>query len=250
MFRVTHSPTKQRRIMIVDDEQPMRELLQIYLQANGYSTGTAVDGEDALIQFHKNQYDLVLLDLIMPKLDGLDVCKAIRNVSTVPIMILTAREETIDKVVGLKVGADDYMTKPFEQQELLARIESIFRRERFLQFNQTSLTPVADINNKGILFHFDLKMCVHTHQVFYKEQELYLTPKEFAILRLFLTNKGRIFNRDDILELLWKNRSINDDRTVDTHIKNLRNKLSKAGIPGQQVIKTLWGTGYLCNEMH
>lgn len=248
MLSSTNVYAKNRHILIVDDEEPMRELLQLYLLADGYTADTAVDGEHALIRLQHGKYDLVLLDLMMPTLDGFDVCKAIRNVSTVPIIMLTAREEIIDKVIGLKIGADDYMTKPFEQQELLARMESIFRREQFLQVEVPTSNPSVVSNRKTTFSYNGLQMNIQTYQVFYKERELSLTPKEFAILRLFLTNTGRIFHREDILELLWKTRPINDDRTVDTHIKNLREKLSKAGIPGQEVIRTVWGTGYICNE--
>lgn len=248
MSILAHSNEKNKTILIVDDEQPMRELLQLYLSTDGYLTETAADGEVAITLLKQKKYDLVLLDLMMPKLDGFDVCKAIRNVSSVPIIMLTAREDTIDKVVGLKLGADDYMTKPFEKQELLARMESIFRRETYLQEDMpTANQPVGSNRKIDYAFH-ELRMNIPTHQVFYKERELSLTPKEFSILRLFLSNKGRIFHREDMLELLWNNRPVNDDRTVDTHIKNLRDKLSQAGIPGQDVIKTVWGTGYICNE--
>ncbi|MCL6606338.1 MAG: response regulator transcription factor [Paenibacillus sp.] len=248
MSTLTFTKEKNRTILIVDDEQPMQELLQLYLSNDGYHTETAVDGEMAMSLLSYTKYDLVILDLMMPKLDGFDVCKAIRNVSNVPIIMLTAREDTIDKVVGLKLGADDYMTKPFEQQELLARMESIFRREKYLQEDFPVANQPIVSNQKIDYFYEDLRMNIQTHQVFYMDGELSLTPKEFAILRLFLSNKGRIFHREDILELLWKNRPVNDDRTVDTHIKNLRDKLSQAGIPGQDVIKTVWGTGYICNE--
>ncbi|OXS54944.1 DNA-binding response regulator [Cohnella sp. CIP 111063] len=233
-----------KKILIVDDEEPMRELLQLYLTAEGFATDSAIDGEEAIRRLEANSYDLVLLDLMMPKMDGLDVCKWIRQVSTVPIIMLTARDETIDKVVGLKIGADDYLTKPFDRAELMARIHSLFRRGNLKLRNETPEYP----NRKAVLSYEALHLNMQNHQVFYRDRELLLTPKEYAILKLFLSNKGRIFQREDILELLWKNRSINDDRTVDTHIKNLRDKLTQAGIPGQQVIKTIWGTGFICHE--
>ncbi|MBN2981796.1 response regulator transcription factor [Cohnella algarum] len=241
-----HSYTKNKRILIVDDEELMRELLQLYLHNEGYATDTAVDGEEALARMQQVKYDLVLLDLMMPNLDGFDVCKTIRQNSKVPIIMLTARDETIDKVVGLKIGADDYITKPFEHQELIARLESIFRRQQYLQTDSPSNLNL--LNRRTILTRGELQMNIQTRQVFCRNAELSLTPKEYAILKLFLSNKGRLFQREDILELLWKNRPINDDRTVDTHIKNIRDKLTQAGLPGQEVIKTVWGTGFICHE--
>lgn len=240
--------TKNRLILIVDDEEPMRQLLQLYLQADGYDTDTAADGKQALEKIRHSSYDLILLDLMMPVMDGFDVCKAIRTWSTVPIIMLTARDEMTDKIVGLKIGADDYITKPFEQYELLARMESIFRREQFL-LNQKPIVREESLKtSKGLLTFDQIKLDVPSHQVFYNDVELSFTPKEFAILRLFLSNKGRLFHREDMIELLWGSDQITDDRTVDTHIKNVRNKLSDAGIDGHKVIKTRWGTGYICNE--
>ncbi len=233
-----------KKILIVDDEEPMRELLQLYLTAEGFETDSAIDGEEAIRRLKAGTYDLILLDLMMPKMDGLDVCKWIRQVSTVPIIMLTARDETIDKVVGLKIGADDYLTKPFDRAELMARIHSLFRRGNLKPRDETPERPIR----KAVLTHEALHLNMQNHQVFYRDRELLLTPKEYALLKLFLSNKERIFQREDILELLWKNRTINDDRTVDTHLKNLRDKLTQAGIPGHQVIKTVWGTGFICHE--
>ncbi|WP_424767895.1 response regulator transcription factor [Paenibacillus sp. sgz302251] len=241
---------RDRMILIVDDEEPMRQLLQLYLQADGYKTDIAANGEQALVKLRNAAYDLVLLDVMMPDMDGFDVCKAIRGWSTIPIIMLTARDNMIDKVVGLKIGADDYITKPFEQHELLARMESLFRREQFLLSRKSEAIHHSSSNSKTILTYKQLKINVPLHQVFYKENELSFTPKEYAILRLFLSNKGRLFHREDVIELLWGTSYISDDRTVDTHIKNIRNKLSEAGMDGHKVIKTVWGTGYICNEEH
>ncbi|GGF90755.1 response regulator transcription factor [Paenibacillus abyssi] len=233
---------KEQRILIVDDEEPMRELLMLYLKADGYTADAISNSEDVLLKMQQTSYDLVLLDVMMPIMDGFEVCRAIRASYTTPVIMITARERTIDKVEGLRIGADDYITKPFEQQELLARIESIFRRERFLQDDRQLKKP------NQLLIYKGLTLNLATHRAMVHSKELALTPKEYAILKLFLSNKGRIFHRDDILELIWKTAYVNDDRTVDTHIKNLREKLSKAGLPGQEVIKTVWGTGYICHE--
>ncbi|MMZ54176.1 Transcriptional regulatory protein SrrA [compost metagenome] len=233
---------KDKRILIIDDEAPMRELLNLYLKAEGYTTEEASEGRSAIKKLKQTNYHLVLLDIMMPEMDGFDICREIRKFSKVPIIMLTAREQTVDKVVGLRIGADDYITKPFEQQELLARIETIFRREQFFYEEKQEQKTSNELSYK------DLFMNLRTHQVFYQDKELFLTPKEYAILQLFLSNKRRLFGRDDILELIWASHYIGDYRTVDTHIKNIRDKLTKAGIPGQEVIQTVWGTGYICNE--
>lgn len=239
---------RNKLIMIVDNEEPMRKLIQLFLQADCYDTIQAASGNEALQILEQTTIDLVLLDVMMPGMDGFDACTAIRRFSPVPIIMLTARDTMTDKVIGLKLGADDYITKPFEQQELLARMESIFRREHLLnQYSGKSVTQHKTVSKSILTFH-GLLMNIQMHQVTFHEDELPLTPKEFAILRLFLSNKGRLFHREDIIELLWGASHISDDRTVDTHIKNLRNKLNDIGIDGHKVIKTIWGTGYICHE--
>ncbi|QJC52342.1 response regulator transcription factor [Paenibacillus albicereus] len=234
-----------RRILIVDDELPMQDLLQVYLHSEGFQTRTASNGLEALEKIKEDEFDLILLDLMLPGMDGFDICKAVREISTVPIIMLTAREGTVDKVVGLKMGADDYITKPFEAREMLARMEAIFRRQHF----QEKQRRRSDRQEAGVtLFFKGLQLNLRTHQAYLDDQELLFTPKEFAILKLFLSNKGRIFHREDILGMLWGDRQINDDRTVDTHIKNIREKLTKGGLKGSDVIKTIWGTGYICHD--
>ncbi|OME75978.1 DNA-binding response regulator [Paenibacillus sp. FSL A5-0031] len=226
----------------------MRQLIQLYLQADGYDTDCASSGEEAIQTLEQFPIDLILLDVMMPRMDGFDVCTAIRKFSPVPIIMLTARESMTDKVIGLKLGADDYITKPFDQHELLARIESILRREQLLnKYNENTFAETKGVSKSILTFH-SLRMNIQMHQVSFQEKELPLTPKEFGILRLFLSNKGRLFHREDIIELLWGTSHISDDRTVDTHIKNIRNKLNDIGIDGHKVIKTVWGTGYICHE--
>ncbi|ADC49301.1 two component transcriptional regulator, winged helix family [Alkalihalophilus pseudofirmus OF4] len=225
---------KEIRILIVEDEAPMRELLQLYLRKEGYVVDEAITGIEALEKVEKTLYSVVLLDVMMPEMDGFEVCREIRKVSQVPVIMLTARTQTLDKVKGLKIGADDYLTKPFEQEELLARVEAVLRRY-----------GVSEPESRGnTLFFKGLVMKRNAYQVYYNEEELSLTPKEFAILELFLLNKNRVFSRDDILELVWGYDFIGDYRGVDTHVKHLRDKLTEAGISGRSVIKTVWGVGY------
>ncbi len=224
------------RILVIDDETPMRELLHMYLTSAGYVVDEANNGLHAIKKIKDKSYSIVLLDIMMPGMDGFDVCNEIRKISQVPVIMLTARNQVIDKVAGLKIGADDYITKPFDQEELLARVEAILRRNGM---NNQELTGVKD----RLHFH-DLVMKREEHQVFYLENEVSLTPKEYAILELFLLNQKRVFSRDDILELVWGYDYIGDYRSVDTHVKHLRDKLTDAGIAGQSVIKTVWGVGY------
>lgn len=227
------------RLLIIDDEAPMRELLRLYLKNEGYEIDESTNGVDAINKIREKTYAIVLLDIMMPGMGGFEVCREVRQFSQVPIIMLTARNQLTDKVTGLRIGADDYITKPFERDELLARIEAVSRRGK-----EKDITE----EKKDVLRFGDLIMKKSTHQVFYIGKEISLTPKEYAILQLFLLNKGRVFSRDDVLGLIWGYDYIGDYRTVDTHIKNLRDKLSEAGIPGQNVIKTVWGVGYKCNE--
>ncbi len=212
----------------------MRELLQLHLKKEGYVVDEAINGIEAIKKIEEKSYSIVLLDVMMPEMDGFEVCRRIRKVSQVPVIMLTARTQTWDKVEGLKMGADDYLTKPFEQEELLARIEAVLRRY-----------GVGEQETRGnTLFFNGLVMKRKAHQVFYLEKEVSLTPKEYAILELLLLNKNRVFSRDDILALVWGYDFIGDYRGVDTHVKHLRDKLTDAGISGQSVIKTVWGVGY------
>ncbi|PAE10438.1 DNA-binding response regulator [Niallia circulans] len=229
---------KRSPILIVDDESPMIELLSLYLKQAGYEVEECLSGKEAISLIKNNDYLLVILDIMMSDMGGFEVCRIVREYSNVPIIMLTARNQLNDKVFGLRLGADDYITKPFEKEELLARIEVVVRREM-----QNNL-----VTDKDIITFENLVLNKVSHQVFVSEVELDLTPKEFAILQLFLMNKGRVFSRDDVLSFIWGHDFLGDYRTVDTHIKNLREKLSSVGIPGQKVIKTVWGVGYKFNE--
>lgn len=229
---------KRSPILIVDDESPMIELLSLYLKQAGYEVKECLSGKEAISLIKNNDYLLVILDIMMSDMGGFEVCRIVREYSNVPIIMLTARNQLNDKVFGLRLGADDYITKPFEKEELLARIEVVVRREM-----QNNL-----VTDKDIITFENLVLNKVSHQVFVSEVELDLTPKEFAILQLFLMNKGRVFSRDDVLSFIWGHDFLGDYRTVDTHIKNLREKLSSVGIPGQKVIKTVWGVGYKFNE--
>ena len=222
-----------KRILLVDDEPLMLKGLTYTLEQDGYETDTAVDGQEALDLFRENSYDLVLLDVMLPKIDGLSVCQRIRESSNVPIIMLTAKGEDMDKILGLEYGADDYMTKPFNILEVRARIRSVLRR--------AGSQPVQA--QKIIRVH-DMEVNLLKRTVTLGGNELRLTAKEFDLLQLFITNRGRPFSRREMLDAVWKQDDYaGDARTVDVHIRRLREKIERN--PDEpEFIFTKWKVGY------
>ncbi|MBR4500737.1 MAG: response regulator transcription factor [Clostridia bacterium] len=222
-----------KRILLVDDEPRLLKGLRFTLEQEGYETLTAMDGEEALNVFFDNQVDLILLDVMLPKMDGIQVCQRIRETSNVPIIMLTAKGEDMDKILGLEYGADDYMTKPFNILEVKARIKSILRR---------ASQPVTTENRKVIRVH-DMEVNVINRSVTLGGKDVRLTAKEFDLLQLFITNRGKVFSRETMLETVWKYDYMGDARTVDVHIRRLREKIERN--PAQpEFIFTKWGVGY------
>ncbi|MDI9520937.1 MAG: response regulator transcription factor [Bacillota bacterium] len=222
-----------KRILLVDDEPILIKGLKFTLEKDGYETLVAYDGEEALNVFHNNQVDLVLLDVMLPKLDGIVVCQRIREVSNVPIIMLTAKGEDMDKILGLEYGADDYMTKPFNILEVKARIKSILRR----------VVPASSAEESKIIKVRDLTVNSINRSVSLDGKDIRLTAKEFDLLSLFITNRGRVFSREEMLDAVWKNDYAGDERTVDVHIRRLREKVERN--PTQpEFIFTKWGVGY------
>ena len=222
-----------KRILIVDDEPLIVKGLKYSLEQDGYETDSAADGEEAVEKFFSGEYDLVLLDVMLPKLNGIDVCQRIREKSNAPIIMLTAKGEDMDKILGLEYGADDYMTKPFNILEVKARIKTIFRR--------TSMAA-RDTNAKIIRVR-DMTINVNSRSVTIGQKEVNLTAKEFDLLHLFASNRGTVFSREQLLETIWKYDYLGDLRTVDVHIRRLREKIEKN--PAQpEFIFTKWGVGY------
>ena len=223
---------KSFKVLVVDDEAPMRRLLEFYLKNGQYQVQTVSSGQEAVLSVKNDSFDLVLLDIMMPGMNGWEVCQQIRLFSDIPIIMLTARDQTLDKVKGLKLGADDYLTKPFEEMELLARIEALLRRVE----KKDKMRHQADHN--GILID------QATHTVLYRGEPIDLTPKEFELLYTFITNIGRVYSREQLLEQIWGLDYEGDVRTVDSHVKNLREKLRKHEVDVSSIIKTVWGVGY------
>ena len=221
-----------RKILIVDDEPLIVKGLKYSLEQDGYETDSAEDGEEAVNKFFAGQFDLVLLDVMLPKIKGMEVCQRIREKSNVPIIMLTAKGDDMDKILGLEYGADDYMTKPFNILEVKARIKTIFRR-----------TMMQRESSQRIITVRDLKLNMNNRSVSIGDRDVNLTAKEFDLLQLFVTNRGKVFSRESLLETIWKYDYLGDLRTVDVHIRRLREKIEK--VPSQpEYIFTKWGVGY------
>ena len=220
----------ETKILVVDDDKHIAELISLYLHKEGFETKEVYNGRVAIETFPVYAPSLVLLDLMLPEMDGYQVCREIRRISTVPIIMLTAKGETFDKVLGLELGADDYMVKPFEPKELVARVKAVLRRFE----NRPAVSP-------GAIVFPNLYIDPDRLTVLYHGQPLDLPPKEFELLYYLVTNPGRPFTRDQLLSAVWGYDFAGDTRTVDVHIKRLREKMRKTDT---WEIKTVWGTGY------
>ncbi len=232
--------TKRDTILIVDDEPGFTAGLEANLQPEGFEVLIAYDGETALEYFENEPIDLILLDLMLPGVDGLDVCRRIRQRSMVPIIMLTAKEDDIDKILGLEVGADDYLTKPFNFRELLARIRALMRRVHHQE---------TDGETETLSWAITPNLCLKRDNQTLVDNErdvIPLTVKEFLLLELFAKNPGRVFTREQLLDQVWGYDYFGSPRTVDVHIRRLRKKLESSSTidSGLDVIKTRWGAGY------
>lgn len=224
-------------VLVVEDEENLLEALRYNLEREGYAVNTAIDGEQALLLARDSAPDLVILDVMLPQLDGFEICRILRRRSDVPILMLTARGEEIDRVVGLELGADDYVTKPFSIRELMARVRNLLRRSHRAPSAADDASP-ADILRSG-----DLEVDSVSHIVRLNGELLELKPREFDLLALLAKNKARAFTRDQILERLWGHDYYGDSRTVDVHIRWLREKIEPQ--PSKPVrIVTIRGVGY------
>jgi DNA-binding response OmpR family regulator len=218
----------ENRILIVDDDVNICDLLEIYLEKEGYKVYKANSGVDALKIFKERQLDLIVLDVMMPGLDGYETLKEIRKTSAIPVVMLTAKGETFDRVLGLELGADDYIVKPFEPKELVARIRAVLRRYK------------PQVQKKSLEYK-DLIIDADSFIVIYKGQEMEFPPKEFELLYFLASNPNKVFTRDQLLYEVWGYDYPGDSRTVDVHIKRIREKLPEHD---EWQIKTVWGVGY------
>ncbi|SDE62107.1 DNA-binding response regulator, OmpR family, contains REC and winged-helix (wHTH) domain [Paenibacillus sp. UNCCL117] len=230
------------RVLVADDEKEIRELLKLYLEREAYRVDTAADGEEALRLFGQNTYNLVLLDLMMPKVDGMEVCRRMRMTSNLPILMLTAKDQEIDKIVGLGVGADDYITKPFSVHELVARIKAQLRRFLVLGSGTEGTGGTADRQRELIVFK-ELEIDLKQMRVRKQGAPIDLTAKEFELLKLFASHPQQVFTKTQLFRQVWSNDYLDDDNTVMVHIRRLRTKIEDN--PSEpKLIQTVWGIGY------
>jgi DNA-binding response OmpR family regulator len=216
-------------VLVVEDEASIASFVALYLKNAGYTVKAVANGTDALAQVEAEQPALIVLDLMLPDMDGIEVCRRIRQRRDVPILMLTARDEDIDKIIGLEVGADDYMTKPFNPRELVARVKSILRRSA----TERRESETAEIR------HGDLHVDAGRREVHIGDEEIQLAPKEFDLLWELLDHRGVVLTRDQLLERVWGYTFAGDTRTVDVHVRQVRRKLGDAS-----PIVTVWGVGY------
>ena len=221
----------KNKILIVDDDANIAELIKINFESEGFDTITASNGREAVDKFRSENPSIVIMDVMMPEMDGWEACREIRKTSNTPIIMLTAKGETFDKVLGLELGADDYMVKPFETKELTARVKAVLRR-----------TESHETSNDKSLDYMNLSINISNYELKVKGEIVELPPKELELLYFLASNPNRVFTREQLLEKVWGFDYYGDSRTVDVHIKRLREKLE--GVDGNWQLKTVWGVGY------
>lgn len=220
-----------KRILVIEDEASIQNILRIFLEDAGYQVTLADDGMDGIAAFHKDSFDLVLLDIMMPRLDGYSVCEMIRNESSTPVILLTALDDEDNQMKGFNLLADDYITKPFSMPLVLKRMEAVLRRARSGE-------------KSSVLVYQNVQLDTENYKVFVEGKEVALTVREFDILRLLMENQGRVFTREQLLDIIWNYDYLGDDKIINTHIKNIRKKL------GVDCIKTIRGVGYRIDKNH
>lgn len=222
------------KILVVDDDLNICELLKLYLENDGYVVFTANDGQEAVDMFQNKTPDLVLLDIMLPKKDGWQVCREIRKTSSAPIIMLTAKGETFDKVLGLELGADDYVVKPFDAKEVMARVKAVLRR--------TTGDSESTESEKKVVIYDNLEINIQNYEMKVKGVPVDTPPKELELIYHFASNPNRVYTRDQLLDEVWGFDYYGDSRTVDVHVKRLREKLE--GVSDKWCLKTVWGVGY------
>lgn len=223
-----------KTVLLVDDEKRMLDLLELYISPHEYSCVKRQTGHGAILYLEDKNVDIVILDIMMPDMDGWETCARIREISNVPIIMLTARDDKDEVIKGLKIGADDYVTKPFNEKELLARMEAVMRR-----------TPSV---TEEILKFKGLTLDENAFEVTFQNHSISTTPKEFSLLGLLIGNPNKVFTREHLLSTIWSFKSDVEDRTIDSHIRNIREKLRQVGFPVDEHLKTVWGVGYKWNS--
>lgn len=230
--------TKETKILVVDDEARIRRLLKMYLERENYKIEEAENGDEAIVKALGNDYDLILLDLMMPGTDGIEVCRQVRDKKATPIIMLTAKGEEANRVQGFEVGTDDYIVKPFSPREVVLRVKALLRRS-----SQTSYLN-TDTTAKNVLVFSHLSIDHDAHRVMADGTEVSLTPKEYELLYFLAKTPDKVYDREKLLKEVWQYEFFGDLRTVDTHVKRLREKLNKVSPKAAKKIVTVWGVGY------
>lgn len=227
-----------KRVLVVDDEKLIVKGIKFSLEHDGMQVDVAYDGEEALRAIQENTYDIVLLDVMLPKLSGYEVCQQVREFSMVPIIMVTAKSDDIDKILGLEYGADDYITKPFNILEVKARMKAIMRRS---VLQESALESAKQLVYEGFLLDCE------SRRLFIDDKEIRLTTKEYEVLELLASHPNKIYSRDNLMNIIWGYEFVGDLRTVDVHVRRLREKIEKD--PGEPTyIQTKWGSGYYFND--
>lgn len=226
------------KILVVDDEERIRRLLKMYLEREEYIIEEAEDGNEALEKALNQEYDIILLDLMMPGKDGLEVCREIREKKATPIIMLTAKGEEVNRVQGFEVGTDDYIVKPFSPREVVLRVKALLRRSSASSYVQ------AEPSAKDVIVFQHLTIDNDAHRVLADGKEVTLTPKEYELLYFLAKTPDKVFDREQLLKEVWHYEFFGDLRTVDTHVKRLREKLNKVSEQAARMIVTVWGVGY------
>lgn len=230
--------SENQRILVVDDEDRIRRLIRMYLEREGYDIEEAEDGDTALKMALETDYNLILLDLMLPGMDGIDVCEQVRKKKATPIIMLTARGEEANRVQGFEVGADDYVVKPFSPREVVHRVKALLRRA-----SATAYLKTEQVASNALVFP-DLTIDHDAHRVVAGGVEVNLTPKEYELLHYLAQSPDKVFSREDLLKDVWHYEFFGDLRTVDTHVKRLREKLNRVSPEAAAMIATVWGVGY------
>ena len=230
------------KVLLVDDDPSIIEVLKLYFEKEGYQVVTCVQGDKAFAVFNTSKPDIIILDLMLPGTDGNDICREIRKTSDVPIIMLTARTDTLDKIIGLELGADDYIPKPFEPKEVLARVKAVLRRTERRDNPQTA--PAEEEKSTDIITYPGFSVDKIRYVVTVDGNEIYMPPKELELLFFLASNPNRVFTREQLLENVWGYDFYGESRTVDVHIKRIREKIENPDREQNWCIKTVWSKGY------
>ncbi|WP_261129185.1 response regulator transcription factor [Bacillus sp. Marseille-Q3570] len=229
---------KEQRVLVVDDEERIRKLLRMYLERENFSVVEAEDGETALQEASEAEFDIILLDLMLPEMDGIEVCEKLRKEKATPIIMLTAKGEESNRVQGFEAGADDYVVKPFSPREVVLRVKALLRRSTATKYLHT------DTVSKDVIVFPHLTIDNDAHRVAADGKEISLTPKEYELLLYLAKTPDKVYSREQLLKDVWNYEFFGDLRTVDTHVKRLREKLNRVSPDAASMISTVWGVGY------